>query len=124
MRIRDWSSDVCSSDLAGPLEPRDGGVHEVGGGDHRWAPGAWRRGEEEKGTPRKKRAGKSGDAKKGRPGRRRRSVDFLDRGHLAAPAQPGHAAHVGDGRPRAAEAVVFRTAARAVRVEQHTSELS
>src|SRR3546814_6031042 len=109
MRISDWSSDVCSSDLvaqrhraadqahvpeqardhrlavlargeklhhpaaaehqragqpdqlprrhvhAGPLEPRDGGVHEVGGGDHLWAPGAWRRGKEEKGTPRKKR---------------------------------------------------------------------
>src|SRR3546814_10628544 len=89
MRISDWSSDVCSSDLAehqragqaddlprrhvhaGPLEPRDGGVHEVGGGDHRWAPGAWRRGEEEKGTPRKKREGKSGDATKGRPGDRK-----------------------------------------------------
>src|SRR3546814_5888744 len=110
MRISDWSSDVCSSDL-----------------------------KEEKGTPRKKREGKSGDARKGRPERRRCSVDFLDRGDLAAPDRPGHAAHVGDAHQRAAQVVVFRHAARAVAVvdghahglpagalhrsEEHTSEL-
>src|SRR3546814_1335952 len=44
------------------------------------------------------------------------SVDFLDRGDLAAPDQPGHAAHVGDANQRAAKVVVFRHAARAVAV--------
>src|SRR3546814_2130121 len=33
MRISDWSSDVCSSDLHAGADPRDGGARSGGGGD-------------------------------------------------------------------------------------------
>src|SRR3546814_3587436 len=36
MRISDWSSDVCSSDLADPGQHEDlGRAHDAGGQDHR-----------------------------------------------------------------------------------------
>src|SRR3546814_4528659 len=105
MRISDWSSDVCSSDLL-----REGRTNEAskvhGRADHRGAQGG---------------RGGSQDSRSGQATRRVGSDDLQLEGQIWRPGGVrGEAFALARGRERQAQAVAGRRHARS---EEHTSEL-